>query len=171
MSTPYTQNLALETRLSKKLTDVFIRVGLIFALAALCYRIFSPFLSLMVWALILAVTIYPAHQKLARKMGGKQGLSATLLTLGGAVLIVLPAGVFITTMPNRVAASRSMLSTPTPARTMALSRLFPSSDSAVMVTPLRQIAPSNSARADLSASPLSLSRTSDSIPGAALSRS
>ena len=40
-----------------------------------------------------------------------------------AVLIVLPAGVFITTMPRRVAAALSMLSVPTPARTMALSRL------------------------------------------------
>ena len=39
-----------------------------------------------------------------------------------AVLTVLPAGVFITTMPCRVAASLSMLSVPTPARTIALSR-------------------------------------------------
>ena len=37
-----------------------------------------------------------------------------------AVLSVLPAGVFITTMPSRVAASLSMLSVPTPARTIAL---------------------------------------------------
>jgi predicted PurR-regulated permease PerM len=35
----------------------------------------------MAWALILAVTLYPAHQKLATKMGGRQGLAATLLTL------------------------------------------------------------------------------------------
>ncbi len=39
-----------------------------------------------------------------------------------AVLRVLPAGVFITTMPSRVAARLSMLSVPTPARTIALSR-------------------------------------------------
>ena len=36
-----------------------------------------------------------------------------------AVLRVLPAGVFMTTMPSRVAAVLSMLSVPTPARTMA----------------------------------------------------
>ena len=47
-----------------------------------------------------------------------------------AVLSVLPAGVFITTMPARVAASLSMLSVPTPARTIAFSRRLPSSDSA-----------------------------------------
>ena len=64
--------------------------GLVFALAVLCYQIFSPFVSLMAWALILAVTLYPAHQKLARRMKGKQGLAATLLVLGGIVLIVVP---------------------------------------------------------------------------------
>ena len=55
------------------------------ALAVLCYQIFSPFIGLMAWALILAVTLYPAHQKLARKMGGRQGLAATLLMLAGIV--------------------------------------------------------------------------------------
>ena len=64
-----------------------------------------------------------------------------------AVLSVLPAGVFITTMPSRVAAFLSMLSVPTPARTIALSRWLPSSASAVIFTPLRQMAPSNSASA------------------------
>jgi predicted PurR-regulated permease PerM len=49
----------------------------------------------MAWALILAVTLYPLHQKLARRMGGKQGLAATLLVLGGIVLIGLPTAVLM----------------------------------------------------------------------------
>ena len=57
-----------------------------------------------------------------------------------AVLMVLPAGVFITTTPARVAACLSMLSVPTPARAIALSRRFPSKTSAVSLTPLRQMA-------------------------------
>ena len=78
-----------------RLLDVFIRAGLVFAMAVLCYQIFSPFLALMAWALILAVTLYPAHQKLARRMGGKQGLAATLLVLGGIVLIGVPTAVLM----------------------------------------------------------------------------
>jgi hypothetical protein len=70
-----------------------------------------------------------------------------------AVLTVLPAGVFITTMPCRVAASLSMLSVPTPARTIALSRWLPARASAVIFTPLRQIAPSWRASASRSFSP------------------
>ena len=47
--------------------DVLIRAGLILAIAVLCYQVFLPFLTLMVWAAILAVSLF----------GG-----ATLLALG-----------------------------------------------------------------------------------------
>jgi predicted PurR-regulated permease PerM len=102
MNPPDKPDLALEQRLSRKLLDVFIRAGLIFALTALCYRIFSPFISLMAWALILAVTLYPAHQKLARRMGGKQGLAATLLVLAGIVLIGVPTALLMTSLGDSV---------------------------------------------------------------------
>ena len=92
----------LELRLSRKLLDVLIRAGLAFALAVLCYRIFSPFISLMAWALILAVTLYPAHQKLARRMRGRQGLAAALLVLGGIVLIVAPTALLLVALGHSV---------------------------------------------------------------------
>ena len=39
------------------LLDVLIRAGLILALAMLCYQVFAPFLTLMVWAPIPAVAL------------------------------------------------------------------------------------------------------------------
>jgi predicted PurR-regulated permease PerM len=95
MDASYTPDLELEKRLSGRLLDVLIRAGLVFAMAVLCYQIFSPFLALMVWALILTVTFYPAHQKLARKMGEKQGLAATVFVLTGIVLIGVPTAVLM----------------------------------------------------------------------------
>ena len=95
MNEPSTPDLDLENRLSGRLLDVLIRAGLVFAMAVLCYQIFSPFLALMVWALILAVTLYPAHQKLAHRMGEKQGLAATTLVLGGIALIGIPTAVLM----------------------------------------------------------------------------
>jgi predicted PurR-regulated permease PerM len=90
MRAPPKPDADLEKRLSARLLDVLIRAGLLGAMAVLCYQIFAPFLALMTWALILAVTLYPAHQKLARKMGGKQGLAATTMVLAGIVLIGVP---------------------------------------------------------------------------------
>jgi predicted PurR-regulated permease PerM len=102
MKTANEADLDLELRLSRKLLDVFIRAGLVFVLVALCYKIFSPFLSLMSWALILAVTLYPAHRMLAHRLGGKQGLAATLIALAGVVLIVAPTAVLLTSMGDSV---------------------------------------------------------------------
>jgi predicted PurR-regulated permease PerM len=88
--------------LASRLLDVLIRAGLILAMAMLCYRVFSPFLTLMVWALILAVTIYPLHQFLAGKIGGQQGLAATLLVVVGIVLIVAPTAMLMSSLGDSV---------------------------------------------------------------------
>ena len=53
---------------------MLIRAGLILALVMLCYQVFSPFLVLMVWALILAVTLYPLHQAAGRQDRRAAGL-------------------------------------------------------------------------------------------------
>jgi predicted PurR-regulated permease PerM len=56
----------------------------------------------MAWALILAVALYPAQQKLARGMGGRKGLAATTLVLVGIVLIVLPTTVLMLSLGDSV---------------------------------------------------------------------
>ena len=83
----------LEKRVASRLLDVLIRAGLIVVVVILCYRVFAPFLTLTVWAVILAVTVYPLHRTIANKLYGKQWLSATLLTLLGVVLLVAPTAV------------------------------------------------------------------------------
>lgn len=92
----------VEQRQAALLLDVLIRAALVFLLAVLCYQVFAPFLTLMVWALILAVAIYPIHQSLARRLGGKQGLAATLIALAGAVLIVTPTAVLMGSLADSV---------------------------------------------------------------------
>src|ERR1044072_2885572 len=67
--------------LSRELLDVLIRAGLVAVLAIFCVRIFLPFLNLMVWALILAITLYPLQVRLRRSLGGKDGLIATVIIL------------------------------------------------------------------------------------------
>jgi predicted PurR-regulated permease PerM len=93
---------ANEKRVASQLLDVLIRAGLVLALVMLCYRIFSPFLVLMVWALILAITMYPLHQVLAARMGARQGWAATLITLLGVTLIVVPTAVLLSSVGDSV---------------------------------------------------------------------
>jgi predicted PurR-regulated permease PerM len=87
---------------SSNLLDVLIRAALIFALVLLCYRIFSPFLTLMVWAVILAVALYPLQRWVAVRLGGRQGLAATVLVLLGVALIVAPTAVLMSSLGDSI---------------------------------------------------------------------
>ncbi len=102
MNLPSPPDQEFEQRLASRLMEVLIRAGLILALVLLCYRIFSPFLTLMIWALILAVALYPLHQALANRIGGRQGLVATLLVIVGIVLIVAPTAVLVSSLGDSV---------------------------------------------------------------------
>ena len=102
MNIPSQPEQELEQRLASPLLEVLIRAGLLLAMAMLCYQVLSPFLTLMVWALILAVTLYPLHQALARTIGGKQGLAATLLVVVGIVLIVVPTALLLSSLGDSV---------------------------------------------------------------------
>jgi predicted PurR-regulated permease PerM len=96
------KELERDRRLAALLLDVIIRASVIFVLAALCFRVFAPFLVLMVWALILAITLYPLQRMLASRMGGRQGLSATVVAVLGIALVVAPAAVLLNSVGDSV---------------------------------------------------------------------
>ena len=96
------KELERDRRLATLLMDVLIRASVIFVLAALCYRVFAPFLVLMVWSLILAITLYPLQRMLASRMRGRQGLAATAIAILGVALIVVPAAVLLSSVGDSV---------------------------------------------------------------------
>jgi predicted PurR-regulated permease PerM len=102
MDKPSPLDSEFEKRVAARLLDVLIRAGLIAALAGLCYVVFAPFMTLMVWALILAVTLYPLHRALARRIGGRQGLAATIVVVIGGVLIIVPSAVLMNSFGSSV---------------------------------------------------------------------
>jgi predicted PurR-regulated permease PerM len=84
------------------LLDVLIRAALIGGLALLCYRVLTPFLTLAAWSIILAVTLYPLHQRLARRVGRRQWLASTILVTVGVLLFVIPAALLLNSLADSV---------------------------------------------------------------------
>jgi predicted PurR-regulated permease PerM len=80
--------------ISRDLMDLLIRVGLIILVIVVSVRVLAPFASLLVWALILAVALYPLHARLSRRLNDRQILSAILLVLAGLLLIGIPTLMF-----------------------------------------------------------------------------
>jgi predicted PurR-regulated permease PerM len=89
------QNAASAQLTPSNLLDVLVRAGMVAVLAVLCFQIFAPFLNMMLWALILAVALYPLHRMVVNRVGGRQGMAATVLVLFSLVLIVAPV-IFLT---------------------------------------------------------------------------
>ena len=102
MHTPNRFDPEFEQRLSAVLLDVLIRAGLILAVVMLCFQVFAPFLHLMAWALILAVCLYPLQQSVAAKLGGREGLAATLLVLLGIIVVVVPTTALMSSLGDSV---------------------------------------------------------------------
>ncbi len=80
-------NSAFRQFLSEDMLDVLVKVGLIAVMVVMCFRIFAPFMNLLLWGLILAVALYPLQQRLAGGPEGRQGRSATVLVVG--IILVL----------------------------------------------------------------------------------
>lgn len=66
----------------------FLQIGAVLILLYWCYLIVSPFLSVVVWGVIISIAVYPAHVKLGGRVGEK--LSAAILVLIGIAIIVVP---------------------------------------------------------------------------------
>ena len=67
-----------------------LRIGAIFLFVYLAYRILAPFIPLVLWGAIMAVAIYPLHLRMAAWIGDRINISATLVTLLGLIILIVP---------------------------------------------------------------------------------
>ena len=71
----------------------FLQIGALLVLLFWCLAIVSPFIGIMVWALVIAIAVYPLHLALSAKLGGRAKTSAFILVLIGLSIIVVPTWV------------------------------------------------------------------------------
>ncbi len=68
----------------------------------LLYRILSPFLTSIIWAILLAMVFYPLFQRLQRLLKNRKFLSALIMTLLVLVIIVLPFTLLMLSLAGEV---------------------------------------------------------------------
>ena len=75
--------------------DIAVRLGVLAVLVAWCFQILKPFISPVIWGIIIAVAVYPAYEKLNAKLGDRRKLTAAVMTLAALLIIIgYPAGRF-----------------------------------------------------------------------------
>jgi len=82
---------AADRNFQKNAMASFIQIGALVLLIILCFRIVSPFISVVLWGMLIAVALYPVHSMLAARLGGREKLSATLFVLLGLAILLVPA--------------------------------------------------------------------------------
>jgi predicted PurR-regulated permease PerM len=74
--------------------DIAVNLLLIFVILYFCLKILTPFISLIIWAAIIAIALYKPLLKLQSTLGGNKKLALTLLTLIGLSLVIVPTWMF-----------------------------------------------------------------------------
>ncbi|AZY49819.1 AI-2E family transporter [Bordetella avium] len=88
--------------LSRSLLDLIIRVSLIGGLVYWCYRVAEPFIGLLLWSMILAVTLAPIHERLARWLGGRPKSASLLLVVLTMLAFMIPGALLASSLAETV---------------------------------------------------------------------
>lgn len=99
-------------RLGEVIIDVAIRLGFIALLVWWSLVLISPFVIVVVWAVIMTVALYPVYAWLRDRLG-RGSWSALLITLIGLAIILGPAAVLTTNMIGTVESVSAGLSSGT----------------------------------------------------------
>ena len=70
--------------------EAAVRIGVLFLILTWCFQIARPFISIIVWGIIIAVATFPVYNRLKSRLGGRNKLSAALMSLLLLLLLVGP---------------------------------------------------------------------------------
>jgi predicted PurR-regulated permease PerM len=75
--------------------NITIRLLILLLIIAWCLMIMLPFISIMLWGLILGLAFKPIHDRLAKLMGGRAKLASIIIVLVCLALIIIPSWFFL----------------------------------------------------------------------------
>ena len=75
--------------------EIAVNLLLIFIILAWCLQILSPFISLIVWAGVIAIAMYKPFLKLQGLLGGSRKLAATVFAVVGLAVVIVPGWLFV----------------------------------------------------------------------------
>lgn len=73
-----------------RVLEAAIRISLLALLVLWCFNIVRPFIMPVLWGAIMAVAIYPLFEKAYTALGGREKLTATLITLLALTILIAP---------------------------------------------------------------------------------
>lgn len=90
---------------TSKAMAAFLQITAVVLLVALCLWIVAPFVTLVIWGVIIAVAVFPAHERLAALLGQREKMSAALLVVAALLILIVPTWLMT---ESSVAAARGL---------------------------------------------------------------
>jgi predicted PurR-regulated permease PerM len=94
---------------SQERIEQIVVIALLVLLAIGCLTVLRPFLSALLWALILSFSSWPLYAWLVRRLKGRRTLAASLMTLLVAAIFMLPLAAAGTGLADSVAKVGGMI--------------------------------------------------------------
>jgi predicted PurR-regulated permease PerM len=82
--------------------DTIIRMFILLLIIAWCLLIMYPFVNIMLWSLIIAMAIYPLHEKLKQIMGGRAKLASFIIVFSILIIFIVPTWLLIGSLIDEV---------------------------------------------------------------------
>lgn len=74
----------------KRSLEIAIRLALVALIILACFNIFSPFLTTVVWGIVIAVAIFPIFERVKGRLGGRARLAGTLFIVFSLIAFLVP---------------------------------------------------------------------------------
>ena len=78
----------------KRAVEAAIRIGVLALLTLWAFQIVRPFISPVLWGIIIAIAVLPAYRGLTNRLGGRRKTTAALVTVLALALLLIPAWKF-----------------------------------------------------------------------------
>jgi len=86
-----TKDSSLSAYNFEKIVDIIIRLAVLFLLILWCIDIVKPFLLIIAWATVIAISVFPVYSSLVKLLRGKKIIATVILTLLMLSVLILPS--------------------------------------------------------------------------------
>jgi len=98
----------------ERIVDVLIRLGILFILVIWCFNILKPFFLVLIWAIVIAIAIFPIHTMAMKLLRGRRTLSIVLIILLMLSIIIVPSSMVIYSLYDGIVHIREMYNSGAP---------------------------------------------------------
>jgi predicted PurR-regulated permease PerM len=92
----------------ENIVDILIRLVVLYLLISLCFDILKPFGSILLWATVIALAVYPGYIYFVKLFRGRKIAASVFITLLMLTALVIPAWLITESMINGIESIRGV---------------------------------------------------------------